>query len=233
MAHRRRRRGQDLAAMRQNYSIAGPRRGRPGARLGDPVRRWLDDAVAAGIAEPNAMVVATAGRRRAVGRADACWPRGSTRTASSSTPTTVRQESATWRPIPGPPATFPWYRTAAAGALPRSRSSRVDAARPPAYWATRPRGSQLGAWASPQSAGAAGPGRAGTAARPRSSSGSAGARTRRRDAGPGAAALGRLADRTRRRSSSGRAGTARLHDRLRYRADAIRRSGWVIERLAP
>jgi pyridoxamine 5'-phosphate oxidase len=46
--------------------------------------------------------------------------------------------------------TFPWYGLRRQAHL-RGVAERVSREETAAYWATRPRGSQLGAWASPQS----------------------------------------------------------------------------------
>ena len=105
----------------------------------------------------------------------------------------------------------------------RGTVERLGAEDSDAYFATRPRDSQLGAWASPQS-------------RPLESR--AELDTRLAEADASASAAGRCRGRrtgaatccARGRSSSGRARSARLHDRFRYARDG---DGWRIERLAP
>ena len=114
---------------------------------------WLTDAVAAGLPEPNAMVVATAdaGRTPAACPPGPCCSSTSTPAASCSSPTSARARAASGREPVGV-AGVPVVRRCCArcvvvGAVEqvspggvRRRTSR-----------TRPYGSQLGAWASAQS----------------------------------------------------------------------------------
>ncbi len=118
----------------------------------DPIAQlaaWLADAEAADVAEPNAMVLSTV---------DATGP--TSRTVLLKGLTAGRLELVTnsgsrkGRALAADGRVsllFPWY--------PLQRQVLVDgdaepapAAMSDAYWATRPRGSQLGAWASRQSA---------------------------------------------------------------------------------
>ncbi|MEH1057333.1 pyridoxamine 5'-phosphate oxidase [Micromonospora sp. CPCC 206171] len=111
--------------------------------------RWFADAVAAGLPEPNAMVVGTAD---AAGR-----PSGRTVLLKGYDPegfvfytnyTSRKGGEATANPYAS--LVFPWFpmqrQVVVAG-----RVERVDRAETEAYFASRPRGSQLGAWASAQS----------------------------------------------------------------------------------
>ena len=110
---------------------------------------WLEEASAAGVVEPNAMILATAdedGMPNA--RTVLCKDvdeRGvvlyTNYTSAKSHELGMTRRAA---------ATFPWY------ALQRQVNLRGDVERVApeetlAYWVTRPRGSQLGAWASAQS----------------------------------------------------------------------------------
>ncbi|MEO7193632.1 MAG: pyridoxamine 5'-phosphate oxidase [Pseudonocardiaceae bacterium] len=111
---------------------------------------WLDDALAAGLPEPNAMVLATAGAdglpsSRTV-LAKGLDPQGVV-FYTNRTSTKMHDLKATAFAA----ATFPWV------ALHRQVNLRgpVEPLTPQqstAYWNTRSRGAQLGAWASAQSA---------------------------------------------------------------------------------
>ena len=210
-----------LAAMRREYALAGLAETDLAPDWLEQLRAWLRDAVSAGLPEPNAMVVATAdaqGRPSARtvllkglderglvfftnyhSRKAARWPR------------TVRQHVLPWHEMVRQVVVF--------GGV-----ERVDRAESEAYFATRPRASQLGAWASPQSQ-------------------VLGGRAVLDDAYE---TVGRtFPDRVpvpehwgglRVVPSTvefwqGREG--RLHDRLRYRRVDEPTGGWVVERLAP
>lgn len=138
-----------LARLRAEYAAAGLDESAAGV---DPIAlfaRWLDEAVASGLHEPNAMALATADRSGAptvrfvlLKGFDADGFRFYTNDGSRKS-----------RELAGQPRcglVFPWH--------PMGRQVRVDgvasrlsAAQSDAYFATRPRESQLGAWASPQS----------------------------------------------------------------------------------
>jgi pyridoxamine 5'-phosphate oxidase len=110
---------------------------------------WFADAAAAGLHEPNAMIVATAGGD---GRPSARTVLLKAYDASGfvfytnyeSRKATDLAENAYASLV------FPWFpmhrQVIVAGAV-----ERVTRAETEAYFASRPRGSQLGAWASPQS----------------------------------------------------------------------------------
>jgi pyridoxamine 5'-phosphate oxidase len=119
----------------------------------DPIaqfRRWFDDAVAAEVAEPAAMVLATVDSE---GRPAARWVllRGVDERGFAFY---TNRESAKARDLAAHPhaaLTFGW--------LALHRAVRVSGPVTPlseaesdAYFALRPRGAQVGAWASPQSA---------------------------------------------------------------------------------
>ncbi|MFG1867416.1 pyridoxamine 5'-phosphate oxidase [Micromonospora arborensis] len=184
--------------------------------------RWFADAVAFGLPEPNAMVVGTAD---SAGR-----PSGRTVLLKGYDPegfvfftNHLSRKGVEASANPYASLVFPWFamqrQVVVAGQV-----THVDRATSETYFASRPRGSQLGAWASPQS-----------------------------QVVPGRAALeeryqevtGRFADeaeiptpphwgglRVQPESVEfwqGRAG--RLHDRLRFRR--LDEGGWIVERLAP
>ena len=139
----------DLARMRQSYSGTGLSESDLGPDWLTQFNKWLAQATVAELPEPNAMVVATVSAEGAP----------STRTVLAKGVDVQgvvfytnyqSAKSADLDVNPQVSATFPWY------ALRRQVhfhgvAERVDAATTAAYWAVRPRGSQLGAWASPQS----------------------------------------------------------------------------------
>lgn len=143
----------DLPRMRHEYET----RGLDAEDLADdPVEqleRWLADAVAAELVEPNAMVVSTIEDGRPSARhlllkgitADAQGVRG--------IEFYTNYRSNKGRALEANPAialTFPWlalHRQVCVDGV----ATQVSEAESDAYFAVRPRGSQLGAWASNQS----------------------------------------------------------------------------------
>ncbi len=150
------------------------RDGRPGAVTGDAVRdrrtqyetagldvtdvdadpmvewrRWHDAAAEAGLPEPNAMTLSTVGLDGApdgrvvlVRGADARGLAFYTHLESAKSAQLAARAAAA--------ATFAWHarhrQVRVRGAVERVPDAEADA-----YFATRPRGSQIGAWSSPQS----------------------------------------------------------------------------------
>lgn len=138
-----------LAALRREYGDAGL--DTPDLAP-DPVamfRRWLDDTIDSGLHEPNAMVVTTVS-------ADS---RPSARLVllkgldERGFVFYTNYDSRKGHDIEANPAVsllFPWHdlqRQVRVDGI----ATRVSQAESEAYFAARPRGSQLGAWASPQS----------------------------------------------------------------------------------
>ncbi|MDO9456297.1 pyridoxamine 5'-phosphate oxidase [Nocardioides sp.] len=139
----------DLAAAREDYARGGLAEG---GLAPDPLtmfERWYDDARAAGLHEPNAMVVATVD---AAGQ-----PAARTVLLKGVGPDGFRfftnqasRKGVELATQPRCALLFPWH--------PLERQVRVDGVAEPlpradveAYFAQRPRGSRLGAWASHQS----------------------------------------------------------------------------------
>ena len=116
----------------------------------EQLTNWLDEAIAAGVPEPTGMVLATVDQDGAPSTRSVLCKRIDARgivfytnytSAKSRDLRTSRRAS----------VTFPWYAlhrqvNLRGGVEPISREETA------VYWATRPRGSQLSAWASPQSA---------------------------------------------------------------------------------
>jgi pyridoxamine 5'-phosphate oxidase len=139
----------ELASRRVQYETAGLDVGDVAA---DPLtqwQRWYADASAAGVTEPNAMTVATIGLD---GDPDArvVLARG---VDGRSVVFYTNLESAKSRQLeahPSASAVFAWLDLHRQVRL-RGRIERVADDEANAYFASRPRGSQIGAWASPQS----------------------------------------------------------------------------------
>ena len=112
--------------------------------------RWFDDAVTAGLHEPNAMVRGDRLRRRPAVVADGAAQGGRRARASCSTPTARSRKGDELAANPACSLLFPWH--------PLERQVRVDGtarlldrAAVANYFARRPRGAQIGAHASHQS----------------------------------------------------------------------------------
>jgi pyridoxamine 5'-phosphate oxidase len=139
----------DIASLRSEYEDAGL----DAADLDpDPLRqwqRWYDDAVAAGATEPNAMALATVGED---GAPDVRYvlvrgvdERG---LAFYTNLTSSKAEQLGAHPVAA--AAFGWLQLHRQVRV-RGRVERVTEAESDAYFASRPRGARVGAWASPQS----------------------------------------------------------------------------------
>ena len=210
----------DLAALRAEYARGGldvP------DLAADPVamfRRWMDDAVAAGLHEPNAMVVSTVS---ADGRPSSRMVllKGLSDDGFVFYTNTASRKGEELAADARCALLFPWH--------PLERQVRIDGTAQPlgpeavaAYFATRPRGAQLGAWASHQS-------------RPvRSRAELAAAFARAEERFPGEVPVpdewgGYVVAPEVVEFWQGRPG--RMHDRLVYRRSAG--DAWDVERLAP
>lgn len=113
------------------------------------LRNWLADAERAGVVEPNAMVVGTVDDRGApVTRSVLCKS-----IDEAGITFFTNYDSAKGAHLVATPyasATFPWYLLGRQVHI-RGPVTKVSAEQTADYWAMRPRGSQLGAWASQQS----------------------------------------------------------------------------------
>ncbi|GAB3201112.1 pyridoxamine 5'-phosphate oxidase [Nocardioides hungaricus] len=216
----------DLAGLREEYGRAGLDEGDLTPEPIPMFERWMRDAVDAGLHDPNAMVVATVGADGApssrlvllkgVGEAGFVF---FTNTGS--------RKGVELAGNPRCALLFPWH--------PLERQIRVDGVATPlppadveAYFATRPRGSKLGAWASHQSR---------VTTRAELAGAFEAADLRYPDEVPVPEEWGGYVVRAHAVEFwQGRPG--RMHDRLRYRRTAESGAdsgteGWVTERLAP
>jgi pyridoxamine 5'-phosphate oxidase len=113
------------------------------------LRKWMDEAERAGIAEPNAMVLATVDAAgRPVCRSVLCKGVDETGVTFFTNYDSAKGEELAATPYAS--VTFPWYALGRQVHV-RGPVSKVSQEATAAYWSRRPRGSQLGAWASEQS----------------------------------------------------------------------------------
>ena len=139
----------ELAAMRVPYELAALDEADLEATWHEQLLRWLGEAVQSGLAEPNAMVLATtnsAGQPST--RCMLCKgldARGVVFYTDSSSAKGHDLLATGWAS-----ATFPWLAMQRQVHV-KGPVEKVSPAEAAAYWSTRPRGSQLGAWASAQS----------------------------------------------------------------------------------
>jgi pyridoxamine 5'-phosphate oxidase len=113
------------------------------------LRKWLADAESAGVAEPNAMVVGTVDAQgRPATRSVLCKSVDETGITFFTNYDSAKGEELASTPYAS--ATFPWYLLGRQVHL-RGPVTKVVPEVTADYWRHRPRGSQLGAWASHQS----------------------------------------------------------------------------------
>lgn len=139
----------DLANMRLDYGNAGLGERSLASDWATQFARWLAEAVAAGVPEPNAMVLASADP----------GARPSARTVllkaydGQGLVFYTNYESRKGTELAANPyvcLVFPWIAIHRQVVV-YGRAERVSRAETEQYWVSRPRESQLGAWASPQS----------------------------------------------------------------------------------
>ncbi|OLF09303.1 pyridoxamine 5'-phosphate oxidase [Actinophytocola xinjiangensis] len=115
----------------------------------EQLQHWLDDAITAGAPEPNAMVLATANAEGIpASRTVLCKGLDHRGVVFFTNYTSAKSHDLMATRFAS--ATFPWYSLHRQATV-RGTVEKVSQAETATYWASRPRGSQLGAWASPQS----------------------------------------------------------------------------------
>lgn len=138
-----------LAAMRVDYSTTGLDADDLAPTWHEQLAAWLDRAEADGVVEPNAMVLATAGADgRPASRTVRCKGLDARGVVFFTNYTSAKSHDL--RVTRYASATFPWYAQQRQVHV-RGPVEKIAPAETRAYWESRPRGSQLGAWASPQS----------------------------------------------------------------------------------
>lgn len=148
MSHEHNRPHPDVAALRREYARSGLSRSEMSPDPFSQFRRWFSEATDAGLVEPNAMVLSTTDGRRPTSRTvllKAYDDRGFV--------FFTNYESRKARDIASDPNVsllFPWFALERQVAI-LGRAERIGAAESLAYFASRPRGSRLGAWVSQQS----------------------------------------------------------------------------------
>jgi pyridoxamine 5'-phosphate oxidase len=214
----------DLAALRREYARGGLDVPDLTAEPIAMFRRWLAEALDAGVHEPNALVVATADAD-GVPSSRMVLLKGLSDDGFVFFTNVASRKGEELAANPRCALLFPWH--------PLERQVRVDgvASRLPradveAYFQARPRGSRIGAWASHQSRPVADRGELAAAY----------AREEERfgedDEVPAPEEWGGyLVSPLAVEFWQGRPG--RMHDRLVYRRDESAASGWSVERLAP
>lgn len=211
----------DLAALRRAYARSGLAEADAARDPLEQFTRWLDDAVAAGLPEPNAMVLATA-TADGVPSARSVLLKGYDDRGFRFFTNTGSQKAMDLAANPRAALVFPWHalerQVRVTGAV--SPLDRADVA---AYFVTRPRGSRLGAWASPQSRVIGGRAELDARLAEAEARWPEGADVPLPDNWGGYRVAAETVE-----FWAGR--NDRLHDRLRYRREG---TGWLVERLAP
>jgi pyridoxamine 5'-phosphate oxidase len=138
-----------LPAMRVSYEQGALDESELAGTWYEQLTRWLEEARNAGLPEPNAMVLATADPHgRPSSRTVLCKGIDDRGVVFYTNYTSAKSHDLAATRFAS--ATFPWFAMQRQAHV-RGTVEKISAEETAAYWAGRPRGSQLGAWASPQS----------------------------------------------------------------------------------
>lgn len=138
-----------LSSMRVSYDADSLDESLLAATWHEQLRIWFDAAIAAEVSEPNAMVLATAdGEGNPSSRTVLCKGFDERGLVFFTNYTSAKSHDLATTRVAA--ATFPWLSMQRQVNV-RGAVEKVRAEETTEYWAERPRGSQLGAWASPQS----------------------------------------------------------------------------------
>lgn len=139
----------NLPAMRVSYEQGSLTEADLAATWWEQLQQWLDEAAGAWVPEPNAMVLATA-NANGLPSSRTVLAKGLNERGLVFFTNYTSAKSHDLQSTRYASATFPWYAMYRQAHV-RGIVEKVSAEETAAYWASRPRGSQLGAWASPQS----------------------------------------------------------------------------------
>ncbi len=223
MTHHHVDRAARLAAMRRSYELGGLGESDLAAGWLAQLEGWLDDAGSGGVLEPNAMVLATAGPAGAPSTRMVLLKALDARGLVFYTGYGSRK-ARDLECNPRASLTFPWHELQRQVHV-EGAAERVGAAESDAYWASRPRGSQIGALASHQSEPVADRGVLEAARDAAAARHPEDAPVPRPERWGGYRVVPDLVEFWQGRPD-------RLHDRLRYRL-AAGEDRWIVERLAP
>lgn len=138
-----------LSAMRVAYDSAGLDVSSLADTWHEQLQAWFDEAVRAEVPEPNAMVLATANQEGfPASRTVLCKGIDERGVVLYTNYTSAKSHDLSTTRVAA--ATFPWLAMQRQVNV-RGVVEKVDQRETVDYWSVRPRGSQLGAWASPQS----------------------------------------------------------------------------------
>jgi pyridoxamine 5'-phosphate oxidase len=139
----------DLSDLRREYAARSLDAGDVDADPFTQFRRWFDEATGAGVPEPNAMTLATA-TREGLPSARVVLLKGLDARGFVFFTNYESRKGVELADNPRAALVFLWHEVERQVRV-EGTVERVSAAESDAYFAVRPRASQLGAWASPQS----------------------------------------------------------------------------------